>query len=78
MRERTLPPGYSTLRTIGSRRAPHSPGGPSTIPAHAAPHVPGALAQAEAITPPNGIIVATGSIFLIGELRALALAETVA
>ena len=48
------------------------------VPAHAAPHVPGALAQAEAITPPNGIIVATGSIFLIGELRALALAETVA
>ena len=43
------------------------------VPAHAAPHVPGALAQAEAITPPNGIIVATGSIFLIGELRALTL-----
>jgi dihydrofolate synthase/folylpolyglutamate synthase len=43
------------------------------VPAHAAPHVPGALAQAEAITPPNGIIVATGSIFLIGELRSLTL-----
>jgi len=43
------------------------------VPAHAAPHVPGALAQAEAITPRNGIIVATGSIFLIGELRALTL-----
>jgi dihydrofolate synthase / folylpolyglutamate synthase len=48
------------------------------VPAHAAPHVPGALAQAEAITPSNGVIVATGSIFLIGELRALALAEAVA
>jgi dihydrofolate synthase/folylpolyglutamate synthase len=48
------------------------------VPAHAAPHVPGALAQAEAITPADGIIVATGSIFLIGELRALALAEAVA
>lgn len=43
------------------------------VPAHAAPHVPGALAQAEAITPRNGIIVATGSIFLIGELRSLTL-----
>ena len=48
------------------------------VPAHAAPHVPGALAQAEAITPANGVIVATGSIFLVGELRALALAEAVA
>jgi len=48
------------------------------VPAHAAPHVPGALAQAEAITPSNGVIVATGSIFLVGELRALALAEAVA
>ena len=48
------------------------------VPAHAAPHVPGALAQAEAITPRDGVIVATGSIFLIGELRALALAEAVA
>jgi dihydrofolate synthase/folylpolyglutamate synthase len=48
------------------------------VPAHAAPHVPGALAQAEVVTPADGIIVATGSIFLIGELRALALAEAVA
>jgi dihydrofolate synthase/folylpolyglutamate synthase len=48
------------------------------VPAHAASHVPGALAQAEAVTQPEGIIVATGSIFLIGELRALALAEAVA
>lgn len=45
------------------------------VPAHAAPHLPGALAQAEAITPREGVIVATGSIFLVGELRALALAE---
>ena len=45
------------------------------VPAHAAPHLPGALAQAEAITPRDGVIVATGSIFLVGELRALALAE---
>ena len=45
------------------------------VPTHAAPHLPGALAQAEAITPQQGIIVATGSVFLVGELRALALAE---
>ena len=45
------------------------------VPAHAAPHLPGALAQAEAITPHEGVIVATGSIFLVGELRALVLAE---
>jgi dihydrofolate synthase/folylpolyglutamate synthase len=43
------------------------------VPAHAAPHLPGALAQAEAITPSDGVIVATGSVFLVGELRALAL-----
>ena len=45
------------------------------VPAHAAPHLPGALAQAEAMTPRDGVIVATGSIFLVGELRALVLAE---
>jgi len=43
------------------------------VPAHAAPHLPGALMQAREITPPEGIIVATGSVFLVGELRALAL-----
>jgi dihydrofolate synthase / folylpolyglutamate synthase len=43
------------------------------VPAHAAPHLPGALAQAWEVTPPEGIIVATGSVFLVGELRALAL-----
>jgi dihydrofolate synthase / folylpolyglutamate synthase len=41
------------------------------VPAHAAPHLPGALAQAEAATPVEGVIVATGSVFLVGELRAL-------
>jgi dihydrofolate synthase/folylpolyglutamate synthase len=41
------------------------------VPAHAAPHLPGALAQAEAITPVEGVIVATGSLFLVGELRAM-------
>jgi len=45
------------------------------VPAHAAPHLPGALAQAQAITPADGVIVATGSIYLVGELRALAMAE---
>jgi dihydrofolate synthase/folylpolyglutamate synthase len=45
------------------------------VPAHAAPHLPGALAQAEAITPTEGVIVATGSVFLVGELRELALGE---
>ena len=45
------------------------------VPAHAAPHLPGALAQAEAITPREGVIVATGSIFLVAELRALLFAE---
>ncbi len=43
------------------------------IPAHAAPHVAGALAQARQVTPPEGLIIATGSIYLIGELRQLAL-----
>ena len=43
------------------------------IPAHAAPHVAAALQQAQALTPPDGVIVATGSVYLIGELRALAL-----
>lgn len=45
------------------------------IPAHAAPHLAGALGQAEALTPPEGVIVATGSVYLIGELRSLLLAE---
>jgi dihydrofolate synthase/folylpolyglutamate synthase len=45
------------------------------VPAHAAPHLPGALAQAEAMTPRDGVIVATGSVFLVGELRELVLGE---
>ena len=44
------------------------------VQAHAAPHLPAALAQAQAITPPEGVIVGTGSVYLVGELRALALA----
>jgi dihydrofolate synthase/folylpolyglutamate synthase len=46
------------------------------IPAHAAPHVAAALAQARRITPPDGLILATGSVYLIGELRQLALETT--
>jgi len=45
------------------------------IPAHAAPHVPAALAQARAITPPNGLIIATGSVYLVGEIRHLAVQQ---
>ncbi len=43
------------------------------IPAHAAPHVAAALAQARAVTPPQGLIVATGSTYLVGEIRSLLL-----
>ncbi len=43
------------------------------VPAHAAPHLAGALAQARRITPPGGLIVATGSVYLVGEIRQLAL-----
>ncbi len=47
------------------------------VPAHAAPHLAGALAQARAITPPGGLILATGSVYLVGEIRQLAMtAET--
>jgi dihydrofolate synthase/folylpolyglutamate synthase len=42
------------------------------IPAHAAPHLAAALAQARAVTPPNGLIIATGSVYLVGEIRRLA------
>ncbi len=45
------------------------------IPAHAAPHLAAALAQAQAITPANGLIVATGSVYMVGEIRRLALNE---
>jgi dihydrofolate synthase/folylpolyglutamate synthase len=43
------------------------------VPAHAAPHLPAALAQARRMTPPGGLIVATGSVYLVGEIRHLAL-----
>jgi dihydrofolate synthase/folylpolyglutamate synthase len=46
-----------------------------SIPAHAAPHMAAALAQAQAITPPDGLIIATGSVYLIGEIRQLAQTE---
>lgn len=39
------------------------------IPAHVAPHGSAALAQARQITPANGIILATGSVYLVGEIR---------
>ena len=41
------------------------------IPAHAAPHLHAALTQAQAVTPPGGLILATGSVYLVGELRHL-------
>ncbi len=43
------------------------------VPAHAAPHLAGALAQARRVTPADGLIVATGSVYLVGELRQIAL-----
>ena len=43
------------------------------IPAVTAPNAVSALATAEFLTPPDGLIVATGSLFLIAELRALLL-----
>ena len=45
------------------------------IPAHAAPHMTAALAQARAITPASGLIIATGSVYLVGEIRNLALSQ---
>jgi dihydrofolate synthase / folylpolyglutamate synthase len=42
------------------------------IPAHAAPHLAAALAQARAVTPANGLVIATGSVYLVGEIRRLA------
>ncbi len=43
------------------------------VPAHAAPHLGAALAQARAITPDHGLILATGSVYLVGEIRELVL-----
>ncbi len=42
------------------------------IPAQAAPHLADALIQARAITPPDGLVIATGSVYLVGEVRHLA------
>jgi dihydrofolate synthase / folylpolyglutamate synthase len=43
------------------------------IPAHTAPDLASALAQARTLTPPNGLIIATGSVYMVGEIRHLAL-----
>jgi dihydrofolate synthase/folylpolyglutamate synthase len=45
------------------------------VPVYTASDLLDALRQAEAVTPEEGVIVATGSVFLVGEIRALALAE---
>lgn len=45
------------------------------VPVHAAESVSAALQYAESVTPANGVIVATGSVFLVGEIRELALGE---
>lgn len=42
------------------------------IPADAVPHLAAALAHARQVTPPEGLIVVTGSVYLIGDLRRLA------
>ncbi|MEO6806832.1 MAG: folylpolyglutamate synthase/dihydrofolate synthase family protein [Edaphobacter sp.] len=41
------------------------------IPAQAAPDLPAALALARELTPPNGLILATGSVYLVGGIRQL-------
>ncbi len=48
------------------------------VPAHAAPHLAGALAQARRITPEGGVIVVTGSVYLVGEVREMVLAGELA
>jgi len=45
------------------------------VPVHVASDLQDALRQAQLLTPKDGVIVATGSIFLVGEIRALALAQ---
>ena len=42
------------------------------IPAQAAPDIATVLEQARALTPSDGLIIATGSIYLVGEIRRLA------
>jgi dihydrofolate synthase/folylpolyglutamate synthase len=45
------------------------------VPAHAADSPAEALSLAQRLTPPEGLIIATGSIYLIGALRELVLAQ---
>lgn len=45
------------------------------VPVHAAPHPEAALRQAASVTTPGGYVVGTGSVYLVGELRGLALGE---
>ena len=47
-----------------------------SVPVYPAGSVAEALQHAWAVTPPEGVIVATGSVFLVGEIRTLALEET--
>jgi dihydrofolate synthase/folylpolyglutamate synthase len=47
------------------------------VPAITASSVAEALSEARSITPANGLIVATGSVFLIGELRSLIVGQTI-
>jgi len=46
-----------------------------SVPARTAANLPDALALALTLTPKDGVIVATGSLFLVGELRELAIHE---
>jgi len=45
------------------------------VPVHLATSLQDALKLAQALTPKDGVIVATGSVFLVGEIRALALTQ---
>lgn len=45
------------------------------VPVHVAQGLREALEHAWAVTPREGVIVATGSVFLVGEIRALALTQ---
>jgi dihydrofolate synthase/folylpolyglutamate synthase len=45
------------------------------VPVHLATNLLDALQQAQSLTPSGGVIVATGSVFLVGEIRTLALTQ---
>ena len=45
------------------------------VPVHLATNLHDALQLAQSMTPKDGVIVATGSVFLVGEIRALALTQ---